>query len=124
MNRSILLTLVWSVALALGACAEEKMRYEDNGWVDYYDYCGQFTSCEQCTPMEGCGWCSYGRGQGFCFSEPNQCQTPIFSWTWVPEGCGNAFDSGIERSDAAMNGGDSGSPPEDAATRDGSAGDN
>jgi hypothetical protein len=54
----------------------------------YYDPCTQFRTCDQCTPIIGCGWCSYGKGQGICLAAPNECRTAQFSWTWEPAGCG------------------------------------
>jgi hypothetical protein len=104
MKRTILLVLVWSVAFTMTGCdGKGAFRFEGNYAPPYYDdYCGQFSSCEQCTPMEGCGWCSYGRNQGFCFSEPNECRPDRFSWTWVPAGCENESDSGAATQDASV----------------------
>ena len=45
-------------------------------------YCGQFTSCDTCTPVLGCGWCSMGT-KGACVDQPNACaNVDNFYWTW------------------------------------------
>jgi hypothetical protein len=118
MKRSILLILVWSVAFTVTGCDGKGTFRVDTDYYPYYDYCGQFSSCEQCTPMDGCGWCSYGRNHGFCFSEPGECRTEQFSWTWVPAGCENENDSGAATQDASMpdDGGDDSALVDDGAT--------
>src|SRR5437764_8560114 len=30
----------------------------------YADPCQRFASCGDCTPIRGCGWCSYGQSHG------------------------------------------------------------
>jgi hypothetical protein len=59
-------------------------------------YCGQFTSCDTCTPVLGCGWCWAGT-KGACVDQPNACaNTATFSWTWELSGCpgGAGADAG------------------------------
>ncbi|HEX4336815.1 MAG TPA: hypothetical protein VH062_12940 [Polyangiaceae bacterium] len=84
----------------------------DDGRWGYYGYrqgahgpysCERFTSCGSCTPVLGCGWCSF-QGSGACVSDPDQCGTNQFSFTWEPSGCGpgaTASDGGATSSDAA-----------------------
>jgi hypothetical protein len=61
-------------------------------------YCGQFTSCETCTPVLGCGWCSMG-SKGACVDQPNACAGAAnFYWTWELDGCpgAGAGDGGVD----------------------------
>lgn len=82
-----------AVAVSLGAC--------DDGWQGppYYSYpyqrvlCEQFTTCESCTPVLGCGWCSSSAGSG-CVRDPDRCGTESFNFTWNIEGCGTSKGDG------------------------------
>jgi hypothetical protein len=70
--------------------------------------CGSITSCELCTPVRGCGWCTVG-GVGRCARSPDQCSpNGAFSWTWVPEGCPGAADGGVRRDGGGDAGADAG----------------
>jgi hypothetical protein len=118
MRASSLVTLCLA-AFILAGC-------DDGVWYDryyqpvpYFDYCGQFPSCRQCTPIVGCGWCAYGQDQGFCFSEPNQCRTEQFSWTWEAEGCPVDFDSGTGQPDGAADADAAGPALSEAAVGEG-----
>ncbi|HZU85650.1 MAG TPA: hypothetical protein VE987_22140 [Polyangiaceae bacterium] len=92
--------------------------------------CRQYTSCEVCTPVEGCGWCYRDDGSGMCADDPNDCSSAsVFTWTWDPGGCfvppdaavvpidagadalapdANAQDAGLPRSGDASDGGAAG----------------
>ena len=82
-------------ALLSGACID------DGGGGGRPSYgpvpCGQFTSCETCTPILGCGWCSMGT-KGACVDQPNACAgASDFYWTWELAGCpasGGVGDAG------------------------------
>ena len=54
---------------------------------NYYGFCASFRSCETCTPQNGCGWCYNSDGTEQCASDPSECATPSFEWTWNPDGC-------------------------------------
>lgn len=63
--------------------------------------CAAITSCAQCTPVRGCGWCTIG-GVGRCARGPNECSpNGSYSWTWVPEGCPGAVGDGGVPGDGA-----------------------
>ena len=92
MFRAIGMALVWAAPLVLTGC-------DDGGYYDgyggpYYGYCRQFASCDECTPIYGCGWCTYGNNRGICLSSPDECRTAQFTWTWEPKGCGLVEDAG------------------------------
>lgn len=73
-------------ALLLPACFDDSGYYSgpsSSGPV----YCGQFTSCDTCTPVLGCGWCQAGT-KGACTDQPNACaNASSFYWTWELDGC-------------------------------------
>jgi hypothetical protein len=98
MNRAIGLACVWTLPLVFASC--DGGYYDDRYNGGYYGNCRQFSSCESCTPMYGCGWCTYGNGQGVCLSDPDQCRTQQFTWTWEPIGCGLLGDGGTPKQDA------------------------
>jgi hypothetical protein len=110
MNRSFAaIALASAVGLALGACGGD-----DNGAA--YDYgqaavCSRYTTCGECTPVLGCGWCFNARS-GICTTDPNVCAAQVseFTWTWDPPGCPDL--------DASVSPLDAGSPHEDAAKSD------
>ncbi len=95
-----------AAALVLGACETDSGT--DNAGYGYgYGYggggCHQFTSCGTCTPVDGCGWCFDSDGTGMCASSPDECATPVFSWTWNPAGCRVPADAGaVQVSDAGF----------------------
>jgi hypothetical protein len=84
------------IALLVLAGCDDGGGYYDNGYPAgyYYGYCEKFGSCDECTPVLGCGWCSYPDGKGLCVSQPNACGAQEFTWTWEPKGCGLAPDAG------------------------------
>jgi hypothetical protein len=97
MNRAIGMALVWTLPLVFAGCNDG--GYYDNRYAaGYYGYCQQFRSCGACTPIYGCGWCTYGQGQGICLSDPGQCRTQQFTWTWELRGCGIVTDAGSDDS--------------------------
>src|SRR5688572_907995 len=50
--------------------------------------CSSFSSCDTCTPVLGCGWCSYGPSMGRCASGPTKCgDEQPFRWNWEPRDC-------------------------------------
>jgi hypothetical protein len=90
---------LWTVPLVLAAC-DDGGNY-NNGYPGYYGgYCEQFTSCEACTPIVGCGWCTDGSGKSICLSDPDSCRAQEFTWTWEPNGCGVTADAGGSKPDA------------------------
>jgi len=72
------------------------------GGYDQRFPCSQFTSCETCTPVLGCGWCQAGT-KGLCAPDPDSCaRTESFSWTWELAFCPAELDGGASASaDAA-----------------------
>jgi hypothetical protein len=97
MLRAIGKVWLWTVPLVLAGC-DDGTYYDNRYGGGYYGFCEQFTSCDECTPVLGCGWCSYGKGQGICLSEPDACRVQQFSWTWEPKGC--SADGGATSPDA------------------------
>jgi hypothetical protein len=63
--------------------------------------CSANTTCGTCTPISGCGWCTAPSGQGVCASDPDDCPTEQFTWTWDPNGCRVAADAGVGGSSEA-----------------------
>ena len=99
MFRAIGMALVWAAPLVLTACDDG--GYSDGYGASYYAFCRQFTSCDDCTPIYGCGWCTYGNRQGVCLSDPDECRTAQFTWTWEQRYCSAVEDAGVTTSDAA-----------------------
>jgi hypothetical protein len=95
-----LLALVAACGAALvlaSACDDGTVSFEggSGGWAGG-STCAQYTTCGECTPVDGCGWCTVGPNQGMCVSDPNECaSSPAFTWTWNPDGCFVAADAGI-----------------------------
>ncbi len=82
-------------ALLLGACETDSSDWSERDTHDaVYDGCRQFPSCGTCTPVSGCGWCFNADGTGLCAAGPDECPTPVFSWTWNPSGCRIPADAG------------------------------
>jgi len=106
--------LACSIALATAAC--------DTSGDDYPQVpegvtaCSAFSSCETCTPVNGCGWCFNSDGTANCASGPGDCTTTTFAWAWDPSGCPTA-DAGVS-SDAAStaDASETGAPLEAAST--------
>lgn len=86
MHRANGIALVWTALLVFAGC-DEGGYYDNRYGPGYYDDCQRFSSCGECTPIIGCGWCTYGQGQGVCLSDPTECRTQQFSWTWESKGC-------------------------------------
>jgi hypothetical protein len=90
-----------SLALPIAAC-------DDGSWggVSYVGgggsetLCGGYSSCGACTPVSGCGWCTAPNGSGVCSSDPDNCPTEEFSWTWDPKGCRVVAEASVELPDA------------------------
>jgi len=92
MKRAVMLLLF---ALLPVACIDDSY---DPGPSYGPVYCGQFTSCDTCTPILGCGWCSAG-SKGACVDQPNACAgAASFTWTWELDGCpgAGAVDGGLD----------------------------
>jgi hypothetical protein len=86
MNRFLgAFLLAGAVAVAVGAC-------DDSSSGGYYSsapggQCSAYTTCDTCTPVNGCGWCFNSTG-GLCASDPDQCSSASeFTWTWNQNGC-------------------------------------
>jgi hypothetical protein len=93
------------IALLIGACDDGEYGY-DQGARNVA--CGQFTSCDTCTPIMGCGWCYTGNGTGTCTDGPQDCSPePGGGWTWDPSGCRVGAEAGT-----------GGGPGTDASARD------
>ncbi len=101
MNRFLgAFLLAGAVAVAAGAC-------DDSSAGDYYgngngsgDDCSANTTCDTCTPVQGCGWC-FNSGGGVCASSPDECAASVseFTWTWSQSGC-PGVDASVSSSDA------------------------
>jgi hypothetical protein len=77
-----------AAAVATGSCDSESAISTPTGNPgNNYGFCGSFRSCETCTPQSGCGWCYNSDGTEQCASDPSECATPSFEWTWNPDGC-------------------------------------
>ncbi|MGA3120267.1 MAG: hypothetical protein ABSF69_05800 [Polyangiaceae bacterium] len=99
------------IALATAAC--------DTSGDDYpqgVSACSAFSSCETCTPVNGCGWCFNSDGTANCASGPGGCTSTTFEWAWDPSDCPTA-DAGVS-SDAAStaDASETGAPLEAAST--------
>jgi hypothetical protein len=86
MNRFLgAFLLAGAVAVAVGAC-------DDSSSGGYYasapaGQCSTYTTCDTCTPVQGCGWCFNSTG-ALCASDPDQCSSAgEFTWTWNQSGC-------------------------------------
>jgi hypothetical protein len=112
------LILCVGASIAVAACDDGQWGYYGYGGGRYRPYtCGQYTSCGSCTPVLGCGWCSF-EGGGACLSDPDACGASAFSWTWEPSGCGTLSSDGGPggaRSDAGTQDAATSSTPGDAA---------
>jgi hypothetical protein len=105
--------LAAGVAVAVGAC-------DDSSSGDGYAYgggggsqCSTYTTCDTCTPANGCGWC-FNRAGGMCASDPDQCSSASeFTWTWDQTGCPDL--------DASVSPLDAGTTTPEATTPDASA---
>ncbi|HEX3596668.1 MAG TPA: hypothetical protein VHU80_16270 [Polyangiaceae bacterium] len=110
---------------SIAACDDGRWGYYGYGYGARNPYiCSQYTSCGSCTPVQGCGWCSFDGG-GACVSSPDDCGgVSQFTWSWDPAGC-NAAGAGPRDAAAppdAASASDAGHPvapnPADAATSD------
>jgi len=107
--------LACSIALATAAC--------DTSGDDYPQVpegvtaCSAFSSCETCTPVNGCGWCFNSDGTANCASGPGDCTTTTFAWAWDPSGCPTAdAGAGPDAATTAPDAGETGAPAEAAST--------
>lgn len=99
MTRLSLVVLV----LALCGCFDDHHHRDDlsDDGGPPVGGCAAITSCAQCTPVRGCGWCTIG-GVGRCARGPSECSlNGAYSWTWVPEGCPGAGDGGMNEAGAS-----------------------
>jgi hypothetical protein len=129
MNRTFAGAILASfVALAAGACDDSSSGgasgYAGSSSGGSYGNCSAYTTCDTCTPVNGCGWCFNASG-GMCTTDPDQCSSLTeFTWTWEPSGCPN-LEAGVVPLDAGtgtgtgtvMDGSHSG-PASDAGTGD------
>ena len=100
-------------ASSVAAC-EDRWGYSGYGYGHYRPYiCNQYSSCGSCTPVAGCGWCSFPGG-GACLASPSECSVTEFTWTWERSGCEAEGDAGPAEKDAAP----PVSEPKDAASTD------
>jgi hypothetical protein len=118
MNRMLVGgSIVAALAVTLSAC-DVGLSGSVGAYGGGSTSCRFYSSCDTCTPVSGCGWCTAPGGAGVCASDPDDCPTSEFSWTWDPKGCRVAADASVLPSD------DDATVPviEDAATRpDGNA---
>jgi hypothetical protein len=122
MSRTFASALVVSVlGLAFAAC-DSGDGYGESGYggIDYGPAygCGAYTSCQACTPVNGCGWCYDSDGTGTCTASPSLCKTPSFSWTWNPEGCRVSAEAGVTPTRDASADAHEASVPADAGPSD------
>jgi len=75
------IALVLTVAIGAGGCGGGTNGRQQT------DPCLRFTSCGQCTPVRGCGWCERPDAAAVCLSDPIECPGPQFTWTWEPIAC-------------------------------------
>src|SRR5687767_4357698 len=71
------------------------------------DPCLRFTSCGECTPVRGCGWCARPGATAVCLSDPLSCPGPQFTWTWEPLACTDR-DGAAPSAEAGATDGDAG----------------
>jgi hypothetical protein len=90
-----LLALSTAVVAVAGCSSDDQSdRGGDYGYPQD-DKCNAATSCGECTPILGCGWCSYPDGTGACASSAARCTGDTFRWNWEPTGCpSDVIDSG------------------------------
>jgi hypothetical protein len=99
------LILAAGVCVTVGAC--DSSSGSDHGYGYEYGYgygggstCAAYTTCDTCTPVNGCGWCFTIVG-GACASSPDECSSDSgeFTWTWNQSGCPDD-DASVVRSGA------------------------
>jgi hypothetical protein len=77
--------LAVAIGVLVGACSGD----DSSGGSGYAPaaggMCQAYTTCGDCTPAIGCGWCY--TGQGSCQSDPSFCAGGSGDWTWDPTGC-------------------------------------
>jgi hypothetical protein len=91
------------VMIGVGGCGDGR-----NARERVTDPCLRFTSCGDCTPVRGCGWCAHGDAAGVCLRDPIECPGPQFTWTWEPVACTPGQDGGATPSEAGVSDGDGG----------------
>src|SRR5277367_1626326 len=91
--------LLLAGAVAVGACSDDDSS-GSYGYAGPGGDCTQYTTCDTCTPVNGCGWC-FTRAGGACASDPDQCSSASgeFAWTWNQSGCPDV-DASISAIDA------------------------
>jgi hypothetical protein len=108
------LLLASAIVCVLGACEDESYSSWGGRWRSVP--CRSYSSCDTCTPVLGCGWCTAPNGSGVCSPDPDDCPTQEFSWTWNPSGCRVAADASVVEPDGAIEIADAGTPTADVAT--------
>jgi hypothetical protein len=76
-------------AIFIGACSDPSTGPSyGGGGGGSNDLCSPYSTCETCTPVQGCGWC-FTRSGGACASSPDLCAQSVseFTWTWNASGC-------------------------------------
>jgi hypothetical protein len=91
------IALVLLVVIGAGGCGND-------GGERVTDPCLRFTSCGQCTPIRGCGWCERPGATGICLRDPLECPGPQFTWTWESIACVGGTDGGPPAEAGASNG--------------------
>jgi hypothetical protein len=77
--------LATAIGLSLGACDGDDSVSSGGGGGG--NACSQYSTCDSCTPVNGCGWCFNASG-GACAPDPDSCTNASeFTWTWNPSGC-------------------------------------
>jgi hypothetical protein len=103
--KRVFVGLVCSLPLALAVASCDDGSWGAGGYGYGYGSaaatCGSYDSCGTCTPIEGCGWCAAPNGSGVCASDPDDCPTLEFTWTWNPSGCRVAADATVETPDGS-----------------------
>ena len=104
-----------AVAVAAGACDDSSSGGYGGGGGGYGDSCNANTTCDTCTPVQGCGWCFNSTG-GLCASSPDECSSASeFTWTWNQSGCPDV-DASVSPLDAATTTAEAASPASDSGT--------
>jgi hypothetical protein len=93
------------IAFAAAACDDGHHGFRGGLDRENLDACNQFTTCDTCTPQNGCGWCFDGTNS-FCGSDANQCSS---EWTWETNFCRDSADASVSTGTAP-------GPSDDAST--------
>ena len=85
-----------AVGLLASACDDQGSWHERGmgGYGGGNPHCGQYTTCDTCTPALGCGWCFVNAQTGVCLDITADCPTNAEGWTWDPPGCHGGAEAG------------------------------